>query len=191
MPTEHFKHRYELAGIATKTSAKEILVSNPTATKRTRASFLRRALIEVGVDYKCGGCGITDTYNGKPTALEVDHINGDWHDNQKENLRFMCRICHGQTPTFGSINRKPSVKIKVLFVCMQCGGTRKSKTESQLCRSCSNEARPNKVTWPSDEELIKMLDDSNFVQVGKKLGVSDNAIRKHLGLVKTSQNSKQ
>lgn len=40
--------------------------------------------------------------------------------------------------------------------------------------------RKSKIDWPSNEELLKMLKESNYVQVGKKLGVSDNAIRKRL-----------
>lgn len=39
---------------------------------------------------------------------------------------------------------------------------------------------PTKIKWPDLEELISLLKQSNFLQVGKKLGVSDNAIRKHL-----------
>lgn len=34
------------------------------------------------------------------------------------------------------------------------------------------------VERPSYEQLLKELDESNYCQVGKKYGVSDNAIRK-------------
>lgn len=37
-----------------------------------------------------------------------------------------------------------------------------------------------KINWPSNEELIKMLSQSNYSAIGRKLGVSDNAIRKRL-----------
>jgi len=40
--------------------------------------------------------------------------------------------------------------------------------------------RQTKIQWPSNEELLKMLSESNYSAVGRKLGVSDNAIRKHL-----------
>ncbi len=32
--------------------------------------------------------------------LELDHINGDRHDNRIENLRILCPNCHSLTPTY-------------------------------------------------------------------------------------------
>lgn len=40
--------------------------------------------------------------------------------------------------------------------------------------------RKTKIPWPSDDDLIEMIRNSSFLQVGKELGVSDNAIRKRL-----------
>ena len=49
--------------------------------------------------------------------------------------------------------------------------------DSETCPSCVS--RKTKIEWPTNEKLIEMLKTTNFVQVGKQLGVSDNAIRKH------------
>lgn len=37
-----------------------------------------------------------------------------------------------------------------------------------------------KIDWPSLDELLEMLKESNFVKLGEVLGVSDNAIRNRL-----------
>jgi hypothetical protein len=29
--------------------------------------------------------------------LEIDHIDGDYHNNLAENLRYLCPNCHTQT----------------------------------------------------------------------------------------------
>ncbi len=37
--------------------------------------------------------------------LEVDHIDGDYHNNEEWNLRFLCPNCHTQTDTFAGRTR--------------------------------------------------------------------------------------
>ncbi len=47
----------------------------------------------------------TDTWFGSPLTLDVDHIDGDFHNNQRANLRFLCPNCHRQTPNFAGRSR--------------------------------------------------------------------------------------
>ncbi|MFF9677602.1 HNH endonuclease [Streptomyces eurythermus] len=32
--------------------------------------------------------------------MQIDHINGDWRDNRRENLRYLCPNCHALTETW-------------------------------------------------------------------------------------------
>tara|TARA_R110000868_G_scaffold176916_5_gene415003 strand:+ start:11985 stop:12440 length:456 start_codon:yes stop_codon:yes gene_type:complete len=69
--------------------------------QRVHGYLLRRSLIEIGVEYVCVECGNDETWNGKNLTLQVDHIDGDNTNNDKNNLRFLCPNCHSQTDTWG------------------------------------------------------------------------------------------
>ncbi len=79
----------------------EVLVLR-TSGKRQKAFILRRALIEMGREYRCEGerCSLRDEWLGRPLVLHVDHKNGNWLDDRPENLGFMCPNCHSQTPNY-------------------------------------------------------------------------------------------
>jgi hypothetical protein len=67
---------------------------------------LKLRLIAEGLkQHKCECCGITE-WMGKQTPLELDHINGNHHDNRLENLRILCPNCHAQTDTYRGKNKK-------------------------------------------------------------------------------------
>lgn len=52
---------------------------------------------------------------------------------------------------------------------------------SARCRGCSNRAtRRKKIAWPSYEEIVDSLKIMSMVKLGKHLGVSDKAIKKHM-----------
>jgi Zn finger protein HypA/HybF involved in hydrogenase expression len=79
--------------------AAELLVKKPELAARTHANKLRRALVEIGRELRCEGCGL-DCWRDMPITLEIDHINGEHNDNRRDNLRFLCPNCHSQTETY-------------------------------------------------------------------------------------------
>lgn len=77
-----------------------ILVLLPKGSLRERHVLLKRALLESNIEYKCDlDCGTSSTWNNKKIVLEIDHIDGNWLNNQIENLRFLCPNCHSQQDT--------------------------------------------------------------------------------------------
>lgn len=102
--TSHFTGQAYLRGVPSnqKKSADQILVLGSPFSQREDAFRLRRALIEIGVPEKCSECGVGVEWHGRKLTLEIDHKNGSWWDNRRDNLRFMCPNCHSQTETFGS-----------------------------------------------------------------------------------------
>jgi predicted RNA-binding Zn-ribbon protein involved in translation (DUF1610 family) len=69
-----------------------MLVMGEPGSRRAVPRRLKRALLAMGVEYKCNRCGIVD-WHGKQ-ILEIDHIDGQYWNNTAENLQFLCPNCH-------------------------------------------------------------------------------------------------
>lgn len=68
---------------------------------------------------------------------------------------------------------------KIDNLCIDCGKKITKDVNVKRCLECSSKAQ-RKVERPDAETLIKEIKESSMVAVGKKYGVSDNAIRKWL-----------
>ncbi len=97
--TSHFKGQGHNKGkdAFNKKSPNEVFTKD--CKRRKKSTQLTRALLESGVKYECDMCNIS-SWNNKKITLHVDHINGDWSNNLKKNLRFLCPNCHSQTETY-------------------------------------------------------------------------------------------
>jgi hypothetical protein len=74
--------------------------------------------------------------------------------------------------------RRGAIKPEPRF-CSDCGIP--ITRQSTRCKSCAGKhCQPTKIDWPPLDELLKRLSESNYSALGRELGVSDNAIRKHI-----------
>jgi hypothetical protein len=102
LDTSHFKRRTwaQPERPAPGPISHRVLVVLPSDAGRTNRSQLHRALTEIGVPYTCETCGNTGEWLGQSITLQIDHVNGDWRDNRRENLRYLCPNCHALTETW-------------------------------------------------------------------------------------------
>jgi hypothetical protein len=181
--TAHFDSSWRLP-IGRATPLDEILVEHSTFNR----GHLKERLYGEGVKERaCELCGQDELWHGRPMALILDHINGVPDDNRLENLRIVCANCAATLETH--CGRKNRIEFGE-HTCLQCGGGFRPKYRSQryCSRSCgrrslgSRAPRPEsrKVTRPPYEQLVAELEASSFLAVGRKYGVSDNAVRKWL-----------
>ena len=65
---------------------------------------LKKRLIREGYkEHKCEICGIME-WNGQPAPLELDHMDGNHHNNNLDNLQIICPNCHSQTDNYRGKN---------------------------------------------------------------------------------------
>ena len=180
--TSHFRP-YARAGAHLRRPAvplAEVLVAGSSYSRGS----LKRRLYEEGLkERRCEHCGQEEMWRGRPMALVLDHINGVHDDNRLENLQIVCPNCAATLDTHCARNQ-PANR------CRQCGASFKRRGPrhrycSQRCWHASDEwaaARGGmrRVERPSHEQLLRDLETLSYLAVGRKYGVSDNAVRKWL-----------
>ena len=154
----------------------------------------RRRRKERAVEYKGGKCEICG-YDDYMEALTFHHLNPDdkefgigdggcrsWEIIKKEldKCALLCYNCHSEIHAeIRNVTRYPGKKHISIRNCKQCGTTYKpTYSEQKYCSyGCTYLARRT-VARPSIDKLVKLVEELGYCAVGRKFGVSDNAIKK-------------
>ena len=149
-----------------------IFIKNSTADQATLREWYKRGRY---TEYKCAICGQEPFWQGKDLTLILDHINGINKDDRLENLRWVCPNCNQQLDTTNGKNIHHSNH--TINICIDCGKTITAK--AKRCNACEYKHRTSQeVKWITREELKNLIRSTPFTTIGKRYGVSDNAVRK-------------
>lgn len=127
--TSHFTGQPERKD---KRTYENIFCKDSTASQET----LRTAYKKLpDIAYKCANCGNEGIWNNAELHLQLEHKNGDKHDNRIENLCWLCPNCHSQTYTFcGKNTTDNAVKS---HHCPCCGiQVNRAWAQNGLCFEC-------------------------------------------------------
>jgi hypothetical protein len=159
----------------------QILRKSPKAANPTffsRSKILRRMRLD-GVPYECSVCRISE-WNGKKLPLHIDHTDGDRSNNEPDNVRLICPNCHSQCDTSTS-SRSTSYELWSRPVLDEKAPDEESEDPVPFCMTEARKeayAKRRTTLRPTLDVLLCEVEELGFSAVGRKYGVSDNAIRK-------------
>jgi hypothetical protein len=184
IPVDHFDPRAaRLAGLVRPAvPLSSVLVAGSSYNRGT----LKRRLLEEGLKRpECEMCGQGEIWRGRRMSMVLDHINGVHDDHRLENLRILCPNCNATLDTHCG---KHKTRMHHDRACPTCGVTFRPKNGGQRycstsCAGRGEESRRaqvarRRVERPSYEQLVADIQALGYLGVGRKYGVSDNAIRK-------------
>ena len=159
----------------------EILVRGSSYNR----GHLKRRLYEEGLKQPaCELCGQGELWRGQRMSLILDHSNGEATDNRLENLRIVCPNCAATLDTHcGKALRRP----RTARACHGCGVLFVAESHAQrycshacFARAQTGVPQPHRrvVDRPPLAQLLAEIEASSWSAVGRRYGVSDNAVRK-------------
>lgn len=180
--TDHFEARAFRSLNQAAKPLEEILVEG---SSYARANLKTRLYAEGIKKPTCEMCGQGELWQGRPMGLILDHINGVRDDNRLHNLRIVCPNCAATLDTHcGRKNRLERPE----RVCLRCDTTFRARYPQQryCSRACgvryARKGKPNpalrRTERPPHDQLLREIAETSYVAVGRRYGVSDNAIRK-------------
>jgi len=182
--TEHFDpDGARRAGARPPVPLKDVLVAGSPYSRRR----VKERLYAEGIKRRaCELCGQGEEWRGRRMGLVLDHINGIHDDHRLENLQIVCPNCAATLDTHcGRSNR-----LERRRACLRCGVVFTARSQRQ--RYCSSACgsrwdresrrtpRPERrrVERPPPDELRAEIGRDGWSAVARRLGVSDNALRK-------------
>jgi len=160
----------------------ELLVED---SPQSRGNLKRRLYSEGLKERACELCGQGELWHGRKMSLILDHVNGVSTDNRLENLRIACANCAATLETHCGRKLRVSDRTRL---CKRCGAS--FEPYARLQQYCSRECgqrwprtgKPlpatRRVERPPYDQLRREIAESSFSAVGRRYGVSGNAIRK-------------
>lgn len=159
----------------------EILVEHSPFGRQT----VKRRLLEAGLKQPvCERCGQGEIWQGRRMAMILDHVNGVADDHRLENLQIVCPNCAATLETHcGRQNRLTPLTLE----CPVCATpfaprNRQQRYCSQDCAYRRRRGAPQpatrRVPRPPYAQLQREVHALGFSAVGRRYGVSDNAVRK-------------
>ena len=162
----------------------QVMVEGSTYSR----NHLKNRLYREGLKARrCEVCGQGELWRGRPMGLVLDHINGVRDDHRLENLRILCPNCAATLDTHCGRKNRLEVADRE---CLRCGGRfTPSYARQRYCsRECGRRApRPGRgvpnpdlrrAERPPHDQLLREIAETSYSAVGRRYGVSDNAIRK-------------
>lgn len=146
---------------------------------------------------KCSICGYSKNY----AALEFHHLDPtqkefDWKSLRLKNwdsiikelkkCTLLCRNCHAETHNPDSVldinqdrnSANNNLNLEEIKPTGKCIGCESDVYGTKYCSTkCSQYAR-RRISRPSYDELLEMIEKYGYTETGRKFKVSDNAIRK-------------
>jgi HNH endonuclease len=172
------------AGVSRMRPLSEVLVPNSTYKRST----LKKRLYAEGIkERRCEMCGQGESWRGRRMSLILDHINGVHDDNRLENLRIVCPNCAATLDTH--CGRNPVLLQQRSCPACACDFVPQYPQHRYCSRGCVGAAnrkatagvpRPDrrKVERPPYEQLEAEIAELGYSAVGRRYGVSGNAVRK-------------